>query len=39
MGKGDINIRTKSAFMETISNFFYVPNLKQFVECWSIARK
>ena len=28
MGKGDINIRTKNGFVETISNVFYVPDLK-----------
>ncbi|KAL5571277.1 hypothetical protein UlMin_020874 [Ulmus minor] len=27
-GKGDINIRTKNGFVETISNVFYVPDLK-----------
>ncbi|TYJ50852.1 hypothetical protein E1A91_A01G237700v1, partial [Gossypium mustelinum] len=28
MGKGDIQIRTMNDFIETISNVFYVPNLK-----------
>eukprot|EP00257_Ricinus_communis_P019757 XP_015578839.1 uncharacterized protein LOC107261771 [Ricinus communis] len=28
MGKGDIKIRTKNGFIETISNVFYVPDLK-----------
>lgn len=28
MGKGDINIRAKNGFVETISNVFYVPDLK-----------
>lgn len=28
IGKGDINIRTKNGFEETISNFFYVPDVK-----------
>ena len=28
MGKGDIEIRTKNGFVETISNVFYVPDLK-----------
>ena len=28
MEKGDINIRTKNGFVETISNVFYVPDLK-----------
>nr|KYP72576.1 Retrovirus-related Pol polyprotein from transposon TNT 1-94 [Cajanus cajan] len=28
MGKGDIKIKTKNGFVETISNVFYVPDLK-----------
>ena len=28
MGKGDIKIRTKNVFVETILNVFYVPDLK-----------
>ncbi|XP_061341344.1 uncharacterized protein LOC133287697 [Gastrolobium bilobum] len=28
MGKGDIKIKTKNGFVETISNILYVPNLK-----------
>ena len=28
MGNSDINIRTKNGFVETISNVFYIPNLK-----------
>ena len=28
MRKGDINIRTKNGFVETISNVLYVPDLK-----------
>ncbi|KAK2986839.1 hypothetical protein RJ640_011064 [Escallonia rubra] len=28
MGKGDVKIRTKNGFIETISNVFYVPDLK-----------
>ncbi|KAK3001482.1 hypothetical protein RJ639_021878 [Escallonia herrerae] len=28
MGKGDVKIRTKNGFVETISNVLYVPNLK-----------
>ncbi|XP_049369600.1 uncharacterized protein LOC125834501 [Solanum verrucosum] len=28
MGKGDIKIKTKNGFVETISNVLYVPNLK-----------
>ena len=29
MGKGDIEIRTKNGFVETISNVLYVPDLKR----------
>jgi len=28
MVKGDINIRTNNGFEKTISNVFYIPNLK-----------
>ncbi|KAJ4974469.1 hypothetical protein NE237_007643 [Protea cynaroides] len=28
LGKGDINIRTKNGFVETISNVIHVPDLK-----------
>lgn len=28
MGKGDVNIRTKKDNIETISNVFYIPDLK-----------
>lgn len=28
IGKSDINIKTKNGFVETISNVFYVPDLK-----------
>ena len=28
MGKGEIKIKTKNGFIETISNVFYVPKLK-----------
>jgi len=28
MGKGDIKLKAKNGFVETISNVLYVPNLK-----------
>lgn len=33
MGKGDIQIRTCNYFSETISNVFYVPDLKTNLLC------
>ena len=40
MGKGDVRIKTKNGFVETISNMLYVPDLKkQFIKCGSIIRE
>ena len=39
MGKGDIKIRTKNGFMETISNV-YASNLESnLFKCWLVVRK